>query len=179
MKLQETTISREDIFSGRVFNIHKDKVLLPDNSQAYREVVDHSGGVCVAAIDNENNVFLVEQFRYPMKEVTLEVVAGKLEKDEDPYEAALRELSEETGLKAGKLEKVGTFYPSPGFCSEKLHFYHATDLTQEDQHPDEGEFLNCIKMPMEKAVQMILSDEIIDGKTKALILLIDRICKGE
>lgn len=175
MNLVEKTIAREDIFSGKVFDIHKDTVVLPDNKQAFREVVEHSGGVCIAAIDEKRNIFLVEQYRYPLQAVTLEVVAGKLEKGEDPLEAAIRELSEETGLKADSIKKIGTFHSSPGFCSEKLHFYLATELSQEEQHLDEGEFLNCTKLPLTKVVDMIINDEITDGKTKALVLMVDKI----
>ena len=175
MELNEVTLSREDIFKGRVFEIHKDIVKLPDGTQAYREVVEHTGGVCIAAVDEDNHIFLVEQFRYPIKKITLEVPAGKLEFNEDPLKAAIRELSEETGFSAGNIVKIGSFYPSPGFCSELLHFYLATDLVQGEQHLDEGEFLRCIRMPLKEAVEKVLSDEIDDGKTKALIMLADRI----
>jgi len=175
MEFFEKTEKREDIFSGRVFEIHKDEVVLSDGTRAFREVVEHSGGVCVAAVDENKNILLVKQYRYPLKKVTVEVPAGKLEPSEDPMDAAIRELSEETGYDAGKLIKVGTFLSSPGFCSEKLHFYLATDLIPGKQHLDDGELLRCIKIPLQQAVDMVLSDEIDDGKTKALILLADKI----
>lgn len=171
----EQTLSRENIFNGKVFDIHRDRVKLSDNSEAWREVVEHSGGVCIAAIDESRNIILVEQFRYPLNGLTLEVVAGKLDKGEDPDTAASRELSEETGFSAKKLIKVGTFYSSPGFCSEKLHFYLATGLTEGEKHPDEGELLNSVILPLGEAIEKVLADEITDGKTKALILLADRI----
>ena len=171
----EETLSREDIFSGKVFEVHRDHVRLSDGHESIREVVEHSGGVCIAAIDQNRDVWLVRQFRYPMKMETLEVPAGKLEKGEQPLPAAIRELGEETGLTAGKIEAIGTFYSSPGFCSETLHFYLATDLLMGEQHLDEGELLNCVKMPLKKAVEMVLADQIKDGKTKSLILLADRL----
>ena len=175
MELYEKTLEREDIFSGRVFDIHRDRVVLPDDSRAFREVVEHNGGVCVAAVDNERRVYLVEQYRYPLKTVTLEIVAGKLEKGEEPLAAAKRELSEEAGLEAGEVRLVGTFYSSPGFCSEKLYLFLATDLKEGEQHLDDGEFLRCRRMPLAEAVEMVMSDLIADGKTKTLILLADRI----
>ena len=178
MEFFEKTEKREDIFSGRVFEIHRDEVMLSDGTRAYREVVEHGGGVCIAAVDENENILLVRQYRYPLKKVTVEVPAGKLEKGEDPLDAALRELSEETGYKAGEIVKVGTFLSSPGFCSEKLHFYLATGLTPGKQHLDDGELLNCIRIPLHQAVDMVLSDEIDDGKTKSLVLLADKIING-
>jgi len=179
INLEEKTVSREDIFNGRVFDVHRDKILLPDNREAFREVVEHNGGVCIAAVDEENNIYLVEQFRYPLREVTLEVVAGKLEKGEDPLEAAIRELSEEAGLKTASIRQVGILYPSPGYCSEKLYLYLATELQEGEQHLDDGEFLKCIKVPLSTAVEMVVSDQIVDGKTKALVLLVDKLTNGE
>lgn len=170
----EQMINSEEIFNGKVFDIHKDRVRLQDGSEAWREVVEHSGGVCIAAVDDSRNIFLVEQYRYPLKEVTLEVAAGKLEKGEEPLAAAIRELSEETGFLSKCVKKIGTFYPSPGYSSEKLYFYLATELILGEKHPDEGEFLNCVRIPLNEAVDKVLSDEIVDGKTKALILLADR-----
>lgn len=175
MDLFEETIGRQDIFKGRVFDIHRDAVRLPDGSMSFREVVEHCGGVCIAAVDNERNIYLVEQYRYPFGEVTLEVAAGRLEKDEDPCAAAARELSEETGITAKDIKKIGTFYSSPGFLNEKLHLYLATELSFGRQHPDEGEFLRMVKLPLEDAVGKVLSDDIVDGKTKTLVLLADRL----
>ena len=174
MLLKEETLNSKKIFSGKVFEVHCDNVRLSNGDNAFREVVEHPGGVCVAAVDSDRNIYLVEQFRYPFKETTIEVAAGKLEIGEDPFEAAVRELSEETGLSAENILKVGTFYPSPGYCSEKLHLYLATFLSEGEKHPDEGELLNCLKMPLSEAVDMVLSDEIADGKTKTLILIADR-----
>ena len=175
MDFTEVTLEREDIFSGRVFDIHKDRVRLPDGKEAFREVVEHTGGVCIAAVDEYRRIYLVEQFRYPLKETTLEVVAGKLERDEDPLDAAARELKEEAGFTAMSLTEIGVFYPSPGFCSEKLHFYLATNLIPGKQNLDEGEFLNCVRMPLEEAVEKVMQNSIVDGKTKALILMVDRL----
>lgn len=175
MDFYEETLSREDIFRGRVFDIHRDVVRLPDGKQSFREVVEHSGGVCIAAVDDERGIYLVEQYRYPFGELTLEVAAGRLEPGEDPLDAAVRELSEETGLTAKDMKKVGVFYSSPGFLSEKLHLYLATGLTAGRQHLDEGEFLRVKRMPLSEAVDKVIFDEIADGKTKTLVLLADRL----
>lgn len=175
MQFFEKTLSREDIYHGRVFDIHRDRVRLSDGSEAGREVVEHSGGVCIAAVDEARNICLVTQFRYPLGEETLEVPAGKLEPGEDPLVAAVRELGEETGYTAENIEKIGTFYSSPGFCSETLHFYLATGLTPGEQHLDEGELLTARKLPLDEAVRMVLCDKIKDGKTKTLVLLADRL----
>lgn len=175
MRFFEETLFREDIFFGRVFKVHRDRVRLSDGSEAEREVVEHSGGVCIAAVDEKRNICLVTQYRYPLKEETLEIPAGKLESGEDPLEAAIRELGEETGYSAKTIKKIGTFCSSPGFCSETLHFYLATDLLEGEQRLDEGELLTAKKLPLDVAVRMVLEDEIKDGKTKALILLADKL----
>ena len=175
MAFYEETLSREEIFEGKVFTIHRDSVRLQDETKATREVVEHPGGVCIAAVDSRRFIYLVEQYRYPLGEVTLEVAAGRLEPGEDPLCAAVRELSEETGFSAENIKKVGTFYSSPGFCSEKLHLFLATELIEGEQHLDDGEFLRCVRMPLDEAVKKIMSDEIVDGKTKALVLLADRL----
>ena len=129
MELIETTLSSEKIFDGRILHIRRDTVRLPDGSDATREVVDHPGGVCVLALDDENRALLVSQFRYPYKEVVREVPAGKLEYGEDPREAAIRELAEETGATAGEFRSLGELYPSPGYCGEIIRMYLARDLT--------------------------------------------------
>lgn len=175
MAFFEETLSREDIYEGRVIDIHRDRVRLSDGSEGTREVVEHPGGVCIAAVDEGRNIYLVRQFRYPLGRETLEVPAGKLERGEDPLPAAVRELGEETGLSAERIRPVGTFFSSPGFCSERLFFYLATGLVPGEQHLDEGELLNVEKLPLEQAVSMAMSDEIQDGKTKALILIADKL----
>ena len=175
MKLKETTIKSTDIFNGKVFKVKYDKILLPDESEASREVVEHSGGVVIAAIDEQMNVYLVEQYRYAVKEVVLELPAGKLEPGEDPFEAAVRELQEETGLLSEDLKKIGEYYASPGFCSERLHMYITRKTVMREQNLDQGEFLNVKKMPLSEAVELVMSDKIKDGKTKALLLMAEKL----
>mgnify|MGYP001144840636 CR=1 FL=1 len=170
MELIETTLSSEKIFDGRILHIRRDTVRLPDGSDATREVVDHPGGVCVLALDDENRALLVSQFRYPYKEVVREVPAGKLEYGEDPREAAIRELAEETGATAGEFRSLGELYPSPGYCGEIIRMYLARDLTFGETHLDKDEFLNLERIPFGQLVEQVVSGEIKDAKTIAVVL---------
>lgn len=113
MDLTEKTLASEKIFDGRILHIRRDTVELPDGSKSFREVVDHPGGVCVLALDDENRALLVSQYRYPYEKVLREIPAGKLEYGEDPARAAVRELQEETGAVAGDFRSLGELYPSP------------------------------------------------------------------
>lgn len=177
--LREEKISGERLFEGRVFAVERDTVSLPDGKTATREIVRHNGGVCVAAVDDERNIYFVRQFRYAFGRELDELPAGKLEKGEDPDSAAARELLEETGFSAGRLERVAVNYPSPGYTSEQLHLYIASELEFVGQKLDEDEFLSVYKQPLSQAVERVLSGEINDGKSQTLILLADRCFKEE
>lgn len=170
MDLIEKTLSSEKIFDGRILHIRRDTVRLPDGGEATREVVDHPGGVCVLALDEENRALLVSQFRYPYEKVLREVPAGKLEYGEDPTQAAIRELEEETGAVAGEFRSLGELYPSPGYCGEIIRMYLARDLTFGETHLDEDEFLNLERIPFDRLVEQVLSGEIRDAKTIAVTL---------
>lgn len=166
----EKEIDREYLYEGRILNLRKDKVMLPDGSVALREIVEHSGGVGVLAITDDGYVLLVEQYRRPYDCLTLEIPAGKLEKGEDPIIGGLRELSEETGYTAEKLVSLGTIYPSPGYCGEKIYIYLAQNIKEGEIHTDDGEFLSLRKIKLEKALEMIENDEICDSKTVVALL---------
>ncbi|MCL1952703.1 MAG: NUDIX hydrolase [Oscillospiraceae bacterium] len=170
--LAETTVRKETLYQGLIINVRVDDALLPDGKPCRREVVEHPGGVCVAALTIEDELLFVRQFRYPYGEVLPELPAGKLEPGEPPLPAARRELAEETGAAAAQWEDLGLFYPSPGYCGEKIYLYFATGLTFSAPHPDEGEFLQCERVPLERAVRMVLDGEIHDGKTQAAVLKI-------
>ncbi len=170
MDLTERFVSREDKFSGRILTVHVDTVTLPDGSLATREVADHPGGVAIVALDDDNNVLLVEQYRYVFNEPVLEIPAGKLEKGEDPYLAALRELKEETGATPGLFQPLGKLFPSPGCYGETLHLFLARNLTFGEAKPDEDEFLRADRMPLDVLLQRILRNEIADAKTVAGVL---------
>ncbi|MEG2000939.1 MAG: NUDIX hydrolase [Evtepia sp.] len=170
MNLTETLLETEQVYDGIIVNVRRDKVTLGDGTPANREVVEHPGGVAVFAIDDEERVILVRQFRYPMGEETLELPAGKLEKGEDPREAALRELEEETGLTPGAFYDMGVSYSSPGIFTEKIYIYFARNLKQGTAHPDEGELLKVIHMPLSELMELVEQGEIVDGKTLVGIL---------
>lgn len=170
MDLTERFVSRENKFEGRILTVHVDQVTLPDGSAAQREVADHPGGVAVVALDGENNVLLVEQYRYVFGEALLEIPAGKLEKGEDPFTAALRELKEETGAIPAFFQPLGKLYPSPGCYGETLHLFLARNLTFGEASPDQDEFLRVERVPMEELLRRILKNEITDAKTVAGVL---------
>ena len=171
MDLTERKLGREDKFAGRIVTVHVDTVELPGGRTATREVVDHPGGVAVLALDDDNNVLAVTQYRYPFGRTTLEIPAGKLDHPgEDPYAAGLRELEEETGAVPGRYESLGRILPSPGCYGEILHLYLARDLRMEAQHLDEDEFLNVERIPFAEMVRRCLSGEIEDAKTVAAVL---------
>ena len=170
MKLFEKTLTSETEFEGRIIKVLRDTVELENGKTSAREVVCHNGGVCVAALTEQNEVLLVRQFRYPYKEVLLELPAGKLEKGEDPFEAGKREFKEECGATADSYFSLGEVYPSPGYCGEIIHLYGAAGLHFGQQHLDEGEYLDVVRMPLDEAVRRVMTGEIKDAKTAIAIL---------
>jgi len=170
MVLSEKTIEKEVVFEGRIITVRKDKAELEDGSIAPRELVIHSGGVCVVPLTDDNRVIMVRQFRYPFGEPLLEIPAGKLEKGEEHRSAALRELEEETGAKCTSFEYLGVCYPSVAYLTEKIHMYLARGLSFGEAHLDEGEFLDVIRVPLDEAVEMIMRGEIPDAKTQIALL---------
>ena len=168
--MQETFLSREDKFHGRVVSVHVDQVLLPNGHQSFREVVDHNGGVAILALDDDNNVLTVTQYRYVFGREMLEIPAGKLEENEEPASAALRELREETGAAPDEFLPLGTILPSPGCYGETLHLYLARGLHFGAAQPDEDELLRVERIPFDEMVRRILAGQIMDGKTVAAVL---------
>lgn len=177
MILKEKTLKENVIFEGRIITLHVDDVELPDGQKAIREIVEHSGGVCVAALTEEKELYFVRQYRYPYKKVLIELPAGKLEKGEDPLEAGMRELEEECGLVADEVIFMGTVYPTVAYCSEIIHLFAARGLKETSQHLDEGEYLDVEKIPLDTAVEMVMNGEISDSKTVALVLKINNLVK--
>lgn len=171
MNFEEKQLKEEYIYKGRIINLRRDEVRLPDGGTALREVVEHPGGVCVAALTDSDELLFVRQFRYPYREDTLEIPAGKRDKGgEDPLLCGKRELREETGATAEKYISLGELYPTPGYCGEIIYMYAATGLTFGECDPDDDEFLAVEKIPLEKAVEMVLSGEIKDAKTQTAVL---------
>ena len=170
MELCEKTVKKNYVYDGKIIKVRRDDAERPDGKPCVREVVEHNGGVCVAPLTDNDELIFVRQFRYPYMEVIPELPAGKLELGEDPFEAGKRELEEETGCVAEKYADLGKFYPTPGYCGEIIYLYVGWQLTQKESHPDEGEYLEVEKIPLEKAVDMVLNGEIRDGKTQALVM---------
>ena len=172
MDLKETMVSSQTIFEGKIIKVTLDQARLPDGSVAPREVVYHPGGVAVLALDEDNTVYLVKQYRYPIQQLLLELPAGKLDHgaEENVLLGAQRELSEETGLEAAQWTYLGYTLASPGFCDEALHMYLARGLTRKRQHLDEDEFLDVVTMPFGQLVEQVMDGTITDGKTVSTTL---------
>lgn len=165
MEFEEKTISSKVVYDGKVITVIKDDVEVSDGHKSFREVVLHNGGVVIAAMKDDNTVLLVKQYRYPLKSINTELPAGKLEKGENPDDAAKRELEEETGFKAKYWQSLGYINTTPGICTEKLYLYLAKDLEFVGEHPDEGEVLKCYEYSLDRVFDMIKTGEINDSKT--------------
>ena len=178
MHLSETPISSQLKFDGVIVRLFVDEVELENGRIATREVIRHPGGVCVLPLDGEGNVLFVKQFRYPHGKVLMEIPAGKLEEGERHYDCGLRELKEETGCTCESYEYLGSLIPTPAYDSEVIHMYLARGLHAGEQKLDAGEFLDVERIPLEKAVEMVMNNEIGDSKTQIAILktkmLLDR-----
>ncbi len=170
MELNEKALKKETVYRGKKFDFCSDEVLLPNGDISKRDYIAHPGGVTVAALDENNELYFVRQFRYPYGKVILELPAGTLEKGENPMDAGVRELREETGAVCSELLSLGEFYPSAGYSDEVIYLYYTRAQSVGAQELDEDEFINTVKIPLKKAVQMVLNNEIKDGKTQAAVL---------
>jgi ADP-ribose pyrophosphatase len=168
-------VSSQKVFAGRVFNVTVDTV--SEGELTYqREVVHHHGSAVILPVFDDGTVTLVRQYRHPAVRYLLEAPAGTLAEGERPEDGAARELQEELGLIAGRMEKLSEFFVSPGFCEEKMWVFLATELTEGKQNPDEDEVLEVVRLQIEEALEMISSGEIQDAKTIiALILAAPRV----
>jgi ADP-ribose pyrophosphatase len=173
--LTETMISREDKFVGRIVGVHVDQVRLPNGNTAPREVVDHGGGVSVLALDENNNVLTVTQYRYVFGRNMLELPAGKLDPGEDPAEGALRELKEETGYTARHIQKLTQMYPSVGYSQEILHIFLCTDLEAGETDFDENEAIDIEEYDVDVLNDMVMNGQIQDGKSQIAILMVKQL----
>ena len=160
----EQRLRGETKFQGKIIDVIHDTVLLENGREALREVARHPGAVGIFVMDGDQ-VVLVRQFRYPIGRELLEIPAGKLERGEEPYPAAMRELREETGGRTSRLEVMGDYYGSAGFCDEKLTLYFARLEQMGETDPDEDEFLTVERYPLPVFASMIARGDIVDGKT--------------
>lgn len=171
MNLRETQTASELIFDGKILHLYRDDIALPNGQPAERELIRHIGAVCVIPVTDDGMVVMERQYRYPVDEVILEIPAGKLDyKGEDHEAAALRELEEETGYRAGTLVPLGKFYPACAYSDETIWMYLAKDLTRGDCHRDQDEFLDVELIPLQTLVQQVLEGRIPDAKTQIAIL---------
>lgn len=161
----EEQLTSEVVYDGRVVHLTKDEVRLENGATGIREIVHHNGGACVVAVNEQREVYVVRQFRYATGCEMWELPAGKLEKGEDPFEAAKRELTEEVGVTADNWRDLGYFWPTVGYCTERIHMYLATGLHPAAMHLDEDEFLEPYRIPLEELVAKSLAGEIRDAKT--------------
>ncbi len=170
MDLTERTLSSREVFHGRIVRLRVDEVELPNGNTASREVIDHPGGVCILALDEQNRAAIVRQYRYAFGRVMTELPAGKLEPGEEPFTTAQRELAEEVGATAAEWTDLGKLIPSPGCYAETLHMYMARGLTFRAPAPDEDEFLETEFIPLDQLAEQCLSGQLQDAKTVAAVL---------
>ncbi|WP_214539389.1 NUDIX hydrolase [Staphylococcus pseudintermedius] len=165
MHFEEKTISKESIYKGKIIEVEKHKVSLPNNETAYREVVKHDGAVAICALTPDQQVILVKQYRKALEQELLEIPAGKLEPGEDRESAAMRELEEETGYKAKKLTLIGEVYGTPGFSNEKISVYFADNLVEGKVNLDEDEFVEKVLYSLDDVKKAVEARTIEDAKT--------------
>ncbi len=168
--LTEKKVSSENVFDGKLLHVYSDVIELPNGNTSTREYIKHQGAVCVVPVTENMEVVAVKQYRYPIGRVTIEIPAGKLDKGEEPLEAAKRELSEETGVESADIRYVGGLYPSVAYTDEIIHMYVAENLVYGEAHTDEDEFLNVVRIPLAEFTRMVMDGEIMDAKTMAAIL---------
>ena len=174
----ETVIASRSIYEGRIINLRVDEVRTPGALETVREIVEHPGAVALVATGRDGRVLLVKQYRHAVGRVTTEIPAGTLKPGEDPLACAERELIEETGYSAARIQRIGAIHPSPGFCTEYIHLFAAHDLSAGDAHPDADEHIEVEWIPWEEALRRVTSAQIDDAKSVCGLLLADRLRAG-
>lgn len=167
---EEKTLSCQLIYQGRAVKLWVDTVEMPSGRKTTREIVEHSDCVAIIAIDADDNVLLVNQFRTPVGKKLLEIPAGGIDNDEGPEAAVRREMQEETGYLPGKLERLGGFYSAPGYCNEYLYLYLATALTPSQLYAEDTESIELVPVPISQIPELIASGRICDAKSIAGLL---------
>jgi ADP-ribose pyrophosphatase len=176
MIVEEKTLESERLYEGKILNLRRDKVTAK-NGTSYREIVEHGGGIVIIGLTDEGRIPMVRQYRKAAEKAVLEIPAGKLEKGEDPQEAAAREFKEETGYSAGRIKYLMEGYSSIGYSSEILRFYFAEDLTPGETDFDDNEAITVEEYTPEELYRMALGGELIDLKTIAAALLARELAK--
>ena len=169
-KFEEKTLKEKTIYKGKILDLKKIDVLMPNARKAVREIIDHCLSVCALLITRENKIVLVGQYRKAVEEYLWEIPAGLVEKGEDPKKAIAIELFEEVGSKVTKIKKLVQFYPTPGFCNESLILYNAKEIKREFQHTEDDENIKIIEVSINEALSMINNGSIHDSKSIIAIL---------
>ena len=164
-------LNQTTIYHGRAFNVRRDEIRFQNQNTANLDIIEHVGAVTILPVDSEGNILFIRQYRHAVGKELLELPAGTLSPDELPEHCALREIREETGFAAGKLVKIGEFYLAPGYSTEYMHLYLATDLHPDPLPGDEDEFITLERVPIRQAYQLALNGELQDGKSLAALLL--------
>ena len=167
----EETISSQRIYDGRAVKLRVDSIQLRNGRQTTREVVEHSHCIAVVVIDENDNILLVKQFRKPVENELLEIPAGGIDAGEDPEEAVKRELREEIGYMPQKLQSLGGFYSAPGYCTEYLYLYLATELVPSQLTAEDTESINVVRLPIKEIPELVTSGRICDAKSIAGLLI--------
>ncbi len=168
--MKEVPLRSERIYDGRIIKLDLLDVRLPDGNEARREIIQHPGAVAIVAVDDDQNILFVRQYRTAADKILLEIPAGTLHIGEDPRDCAERELQEETGYRPGKLEGVGGIYTAPGYTTEFIHLFYASELSESRLAHDDDEFIEVERASLADALAMIDSGEIADGKSVAGLL---------
>jgi len=167
---EEKTLSSRRIYEGRAVRLRVDTVELSGGRQTTREVVEHEDCVAIVAVDDKDNILLVKQFRKPVEKALLEIPAGGIDPGETPEDCVRREMREETGFLPQKVEKLGGFYSSPGFCTEYLYLYLATDLVHSPLQAEDTDGISLVRTPLAQIPELIASGAIVDAKSIAGLL---------
>jgi ADP-ribose pyrophosphatase len=170
MDLEEKTLNSRLVFQGKMIGLRVEAVRLPNGSTSTREVIVHPGAVAIIAVNQENKLVMVKQFRKAVEQVLLEIPAGKLEPDEDPVNCAVRELEEETGYRCNGIKHIMDFYSTPGFSNEILHLYYAWDLIKNTVNTDDDEFLEVVELSIDEIKKLMNTNSIKDSKTLVALL---------
>ena len=176
-ELEEIPVTEDVVFTGRIFNVNRLRVTLPDGREAIRDVVRHPGAVAILALTDDGRICLVRQYRTSLARVTVEIPAGKLDPGEDPLTCAHRELLEETGMQAEKMAFLTTIATSDGFTDELIHIYMATGLNFVASNPDDDEFINVDLVPLDELIDAVLDGRIEDCKTVTAALICDAVSR--
>lgn len=169
--MAEETLSSRMVYEGRAVKLRVDTVKLPSGRQTSREIVEHENCVAIVAIDDADNILLVKQFRKPVEKELLEIPAGGIDPGETPEDSVRREMREETGFLPQKVAKLGGFYSSPGFCTEYLHLYLATDLMHRPLQAEDSQSISLVRVPLLEIPGLIASGAICDAKSIAGLLV--------